>query len=161
MNNESKEKDSNFENVEYDITDFCLSMWCCCCLSSKKLIFEKEHVIILTNTPICTERRIIHYSDLDKVESNICFGCSQFNSSFGPIEPGFCGCNKRNLVEDIVREFSKRIDFYNNNSNLESKLNEVNLLYKISKDFDLLNIKVDKIINNLEKKKNIENGNSK
>ena len=120
-------EENNFEYKEYDITDFCISLWCCFCLSSKKIIFEEEHLIIVTNTPICTEKRIIHYSDLDKVESNICLGCSSFNSTFGPIEPGFCGCNKKKLVEDIVEELRKRINYFNNKTDIESKTNEINL----------------------------------
>ena len=158
---ESKSKENHiFEHKEYDITDFCLSLWCCFCLSSKKIIFEQEHLIILTNTPICTEKRIIHYSDLDKVESNICFGCSTFNSTFGPIEPGFCGCNKKKLVEEIVKELSTRINYFNQIK--ITKNNEIDFLEKISNNFDVLNNKVDKIIFNLELKNNkFDNGNSK
>jgi hypothetical protein len=148
MNIESQNK-IDLDYLEFDITDFCLSLWCCC-LSSKKIIFDTEHLIIVTNTPVCTEKRIIHYLDLDKVETNICFGCSSFNSSFGPIEPGFCGCNKKKLVEEIVEELHKRINYFNNKPNIESKINEINLLKKILDNFNLLNNKVDKIIDKLE-----------
>ena len=87
---------------------------------------------------------------MDKVESNICLGCSSFNSTFGPIEPGFCGCNKKKLVEDIVEELRKRINYFNNKTDIESKTNEINLLKNILDNFNSLNLKVDKIIEKIE-----------
>eukprot|EP00929_Paragymnodinium_shiwhaense_P032137 TRINITY_DN17873_c0_g1_i1.p2 TRINITY_DN17873_c0_g1~~TRINITY_DN17873_c0_g1_i1.p2 ORF type:complete len:187 (-),score=41.71 TRINITY_DN17873_c0_g1_i1:261-821(-) len=139
----------DFEEKEYDVTDFCFMILCC---GAKKLHLKPNEVVYTESNCILSNTRRLNYGELEKVGPNhcCCFNGILSNITEQPMSPGCCGIGQREFVIEVAMEMRNRMMHRGDAANLKRAEESLDRLARLTQLAESHHAKLDLILKHLK-----------